>query len=140
MKTFKPILFFLLMTPFLFSFSCDDEDEEDEPDRKTVLVTLQNNAGDIGSGGCIPIENSLTFIVSYRDIQVDAAINGGSQGFINVLVEDGESINVIVQRTDSGILRSNSNVNVRTDSRPGPEDAPRRIIYCEAFELQFENF
>ena len=129
------------MTPLIISFSCDeDDDEEEEPERKTVLVTLQNNAGDFGSGGCFPSEDSVTFIVSYRDIQVDASISGGSSGFINVLVEDGESINVIVQRTNDNTLLANANVNVRTYSRPGPEDATRRVTYCEPFALQFENF
>jgi len=141
MKT-TAYLFFLLMSPFLFS--CDDDkdkDEDEEPDRTTNLVTLQNNTGQAGSGFCFPNEPQVTFIVSYRDIQVDASINsGGAQGFINVLVEDGESINVRVQRTSDDTVIANANVNVRTTSRPLPEDTPRRIIYCEPFELEFEGF
>ena len=131
-------MFALILFMPLFINCEDDEMEEDDVERTTVLVTLQNNAGGFGAGGCFPTEDSVTFIVSYRDISVDAAITGGGQGFINVLVEDGESINVIVQRTSDDIVLGNANVNVRTESRPG--DAERRIIYCEPFEIQFENF
>ncbi len=130
------------MTPFLLAFTCDeDDDEDDEPERTINLVTLQNNSGPAGSGFCYPEEPQVIFIVSYRDIQVDASINSeGAQGFINVLVEDGESINVRVQRSSDDTTIANANINVRTTSRPFPEDTPRRIIYCENFDLEFEGF
>ncbi|WP_353776875.1 hypothetical protein [Winogradskyella sp. 3972H.M.0a.05] len=138
MKLLNYLFVFVFILPLFID--CEDDEMDDEPERTTVLVTLQNNAGGFGAGGCFPTEDSVTFIVSYRDISVDADITGGGQGFINVLVEDNESINVIVQRTSDDVVLGNANVNVRTESRPGPEDAARRIIYCEPFEIQFENF
>jgi len=141
MKLTKYLFVLLLILPLYSACETDGEEDEEEPDRTTNLVTLQNNSGEAGSGFCFPNEAQLTFIVSYRDIQVDATINStGTQGFINVLVEDGESINVRVQRTSDDTTLANANVNVRTTSRPGPEDAPRRIIYCEPFALEFEGF
>lgn len=126
------------MTPFLFS--CDDEsdDEEEEIQRTTKLVTLNNN---LGEPGCFGFADApVVFIVSYRDIQVDATINPGASGFINVLVEDAESINVVVQKVDTEII-ANANVIVRTTSRPEALEGSARIItFCENFSLNFENF
>ncbi len=142
MKSFKPFIILILMTTCLLSFSCDEDsdDDDDEVQRTTHVVTLNNN---LGEPGCIPFglgEVPIVFIVSYRDIQVDATINPGASGFINVLVEDAESINVVVQDLD-GTPLANANVNVRTTSRPESlEGLPRIIRYCEAFQLNFENF
>jgi len=129
------------MSPFLMSFSCDDDsdDDEEEIQRTTHTVTLRNESGVIGCGMGPGFQ--VTFVVSYRDIQVDATINDGTFGIINVLVEDGESINVQVYRTDDDTLFADSNVNVRTTSRPEfLEDEFRSITYCEAFQLVFANF
>jgi len=141
MKKLIYILLVLVTTPFLFACDEDSDETEDEVQRTSHTVTLYNSLGDTG---CYPVggisEFEVVFIVSYRDIQVDATINPGAYGFINVLVEDTESINVIVQDL-SGTILANANVNVRTTSRPEfLEDSPRRIRYCEAFQLNFENF
>ena len=56
-------------------------DEEEEVQRTTHLVTLDNN---LGTPDCIPFgieEVPVVFIVSYRDIQVDATINPRSIRF-----------------------------------------------------------
>lgn len=142
MNYFRQLFFIILAFPFLMLVSCDEatETEEEEVQRTTHLVTLDNN---LGTPDCIPFgleENPVVFIVSYRDIQVDATINPSASGFINVLVEDNESINVIVQDED-GTLLADANVNVRTTSRPESLDGlPRIIRYCEAFQIGFENF
>lgn len=142
LKTLKPIFFFLLMTPFLLSFSCDEDDSDDEEEvqRTSHTVSLRNESGAPGCGG-FESGFQITYVVSYRDIQVDATINDGTFGVINVLVEDGESINVQVYRTDDDTLFADANVNVRTSSRPDVlEDEFRAITFCEAFNLIFENF
>lgn len=137
----RHLIIVVLIVPFLMLLSCDEDNEEgEEVQRTTHLVRLDNN---LGEPGCIPFgleEAPIVFIVSYRNIQVDATINPGASGFINVLVEDNESINVIVQDED-GTLLADANVNVRTLSRPESlEELPRIIRYCEAFQLDFENF
>lgn len=137
MKTFKYILIFLLIIP-LFLACEEDEGGDNEPERTTVTVTLKNEGGALG---CSSQAEQVTFIVSYRDIQVDATINSGTFGVINVLVEDGESINVVVQRTSDNTVLANSNVNVRTESRPFNDTAPgRKITYCDTFDLIFSDF
>lgn len=138
MRTLKHILFVLIMTPFLFSCDEENENEEEDVQRTTHVVTLHNN---LGEPGCFGFGDApVVFIVSYRDIQVEATINPGASGFINVLVEDAESINVIVQKLDTEII-ANANVNVRTTSRPESlDDLARIITFCENFSLIFENF
>ncbi len=127
------------MTPFLFSFSCeDDEDEEEEPNRETVLITFDNNSG---VSGCGFVDVNVTFLVTYRDIQASLDLPAPGTGFLNVLVEDGESINVQVVNTDNDTPLANANVNVRTTSRPDNlEGNPRIVTYCTAFNLSFSNF
>jgi len=136
MKTIKYILLILLILPLLNS--CDkNEINSLFADRITVTVSLQNSSGATGCAATVEV----TFIVSYRDIQVDVTVNPGSIGIINVLVEDRESINVIVQRTSDNTVLSNANVNVRTESRPDNlEGITRKASYCRNSDLIFTNF
>ena len=139
MKNFKYILLVFIISPFLFTCDEDDSKDEDEIERTTHTVTLRNESGVNGCGFGPGIQ--ITYVVSYRDIQVDATINDGTFGIINVLVEDGESINVKVYKTDDDTLFADANVNVRTTSRPDfLEDEFRAVTFCEAFNLIFENF
>lgn len=138
MKTLKTIFVSLLILTLIYS--CDeDEMEEEEIERTTHTVTLRNESGAPGCGFGAGFE--ATYLVTYRDIQVSADINDGTFGIINVLVEDGESINVKVFRTDDDTLFADANVNVRTTSRPDfLEEEFRTITFCEAFQLNFQNF
>lgn len=121
------------------SFSCDEDatDDMDEPDRTNALVTFNNNRG---VSGCFP-PYSIVFIVSYRDVQASVELSAPNTGFLNVLVEDGESINVKVQRLDNDELVADANIAVRTDSRPASlEGSARTVSFCRAFDLSFQNF
>ncbi len=138
MKTIKYIFIVLLFVPLLFS--CDEVTEEDEePEQTSHLITFQNftditGCGELGG-------DTVTFIISYRDIQVDIEIEAGNEAYLNVLVEDGESINVKVQKTSDDLLLADANVSVRTESRPEEmEELIRVVTYCQAFDLIFENF
>ena len=138
MKTFKYLFLVLLIMPFLIS--CDEDEKDDEDvQRTTHTVTLKNESG---VPGCALGEGfEATFLVTYRDIQVSADINDGSFGIINVLVEDGESINVRVFKTEDDTLFADANVDVRTTSRPEElEEEIRSITFCQAFQLNFQNF
>jgi len=140
MKPLKYIFIVLLMLP-LFSSTCEEEDEaeEEEPQRTTVLLTLNNNSGLSGCNILNP--QKVSFIVSYRDIQVDVVIEPEQGAFLNALVEDGESINIRVLRFEDDMLLADANVSVRTTSRPANlEGEPRTISYCRAFNLAFSNF
>ena len=140
MKTLKYIFIVLLIFP-LFSSTCEEEEkaEEEEPQRTTVLLTLNNNSGLTGCNILGPIK--VSFIVSYRDIQTDVAIEPNQGAFLNALVEDGESINIRVLRFEDDMLLADANVSVRTTSRPANlEGEPRTISYCRAFNLAFSNF
>ena len=136
MKTLK-YLFACCLCLTLF-LGCDEEDEEmDEPDRRNVLATFNN---DRGIGGCFP-SYSVTFVVSYRDIQAFIDLPPQGTGFLNLLVEDGETINVQVRQQSDDDVVADSNVSVRTDSRPESlEDLPRIVSFCEVFNLSFQNF
>jgi len=134
MKNLK-LLFLFIITVICFQ-SC--EKDETTPERTTNLVKLENNTG---ITGCSTGGITVTFLVSYRDIQVDVDIEQGRSAFINVLVEDNESINIVVQNTSDDSTIANADINVRTDSRPdnlGIET--RRISYCRAFDLGFHDF
>ncbi|WP_299523274.1 hypothetical protein [Winogradskyella sp.] len=136
MKTITYIFaFFLCFTLFL---GCDEEeDENEEPDRINVLATFNN---DRGIGGCFP-SYSVTFVVSYRDIQAFIDLPAQGTGFLNLLVEDGESINVQVRRQTDDVVVADANVSVRTESRPESlADEPRIVSFCEVFDLSFQNF
>jgi len=137
MRLFKyGILLFLCIS----LTSCEEDegaDEDEEPDRTNALVTFNNNRG---ASGCNP-PYAVVFIVSYRDIQASVELTAPNTGFLNVLVEDGESINVQVRRDDNNEIVADANINVRTDSRPaGLEGEPRSVSYCQAFDLIFQNF
>jgi len=136
MKNIKYILVVLLITPLFFA--CDeDEDKDEEPDRVNALATFNN---DRGIGGCFP-SYAVTFVVSYRDIQAFIDLPAQGTGFLNLLVEDGESINVQVRRQSNDAVVADANVSVRTDSRPESlEDLPRIVSFCEEFSLSFQNF
>jgi len=139
MKTYKYIAFVLLLFPLLFS--CDEEsDKEEEPKRTTQLITLENSTGTPGLG-CGPADGGMTvtFLITYSDIQVSANIQDRNFGFVNVLVEDGERIQVKVLKTSDDTLLADSSVSVRTDSRPSDLEG-RTIEYCTAFALKFHNF
>lgn len=135
----KELFFLIFVCTLSLYISCDSEEEEEEgmPNRLTQLIALHNDTG--ADGGC-PAEPSVTFVISYRDVQVDASISEDNTGFVNVLVADGESINVQVRRTSDNNILSDADIDVRTTSRPGDQDAIRRIRYCESFNLEFENF
>lgn len=137
MKLFKfGVLLFLCLSVTL---SCEEEEdmEDQEPERTNALITFNNNRG---ITGCNP-SYAVVFIVSYRDIQASIELSAPNTGFLNVLVEDGESINVRVQRQDNDELVADADVNVRTDSRPSNlEGEPRTVDYCRAFSLNFNNF
>ena len=127
------IALFLLTIVFT---SCQKEDGETQ--RTTNLVTLYNNTG---VTGCSAAKLSVNFIVSYRDIQVDVSVDGQRSAIINVLVEDGESINVRVQNSSDDTLLADTDVVVRTESRTAElESEFRSISYCTAFNLTFNNF
>jgi len=133
MKSLKYLLF-LAILPFLQS--C--EKEETTPNRTTHVVTLENNTGVTGCGAA---GLTVTYLVSYRDIQVDVDVDEGRSAIINVLVEDKESINVMVQNTADGTTIANTNVTVRTTSRPDHLSSEnRRISYCIAFDLDIFDF
>lgn len=134
MKNLKYLVLLLIIVPFFQS--CGKE--ETEPERTTNLVKLENNTG---VTGCFASGLTVTFLVSYRDIQVDVDIEQGRSAIINVLVEDNESINVVVQNTSDDTVIANADVNVRTDSRPeNLAIESRRISYCQAFNLGFHDF
>ncbi|MEO1030690.1 hypothetical protein [Winogradskyella sp.] len=136
MKTIKYIFTFCLC--FTLFLGCEEEeDENEEPERKNVLATFNN---DRGIGGCFP-SYSVTFVVSYRDIQAFIDLPPQGTGFLNLLVEDGESINVQVRQQSDDDVVADANVSVRTDSRPESlDDLPRIVSFCEAFDLSFQNF
>lgn len=136
MKTIKYI--FLILLVFQFTFSCDEtEAEDEEPERLTVLLTLNNNRG---ASGCNP-PYDVTFVINYRDIQAIVDVGSENTAFLNALVEDGESINVQVRRTSDDTVVADANVSVRTTSRPDNlEDSFRTISFCKAFDLSFQNF
>ena len=132
------VLKFTLLSFAILSLFQSCQKDETEPKRSTHVVTLENNTSVTGCGG-----NGLevTFLISYRDIQVDVDVEKARSAIINVLVEDGESINVKVQRTSDDSPLADANVTVRTDSRPDHlENEHRRISYCSAFDLNFLNF
>jgi len=134
------ISFFLVTIFGCFLFlSCDEEDnEDDEPDRTTHLVTFDNNSG---VSGCGFVDVDVTFLVTYRDIQASIDLPAPGTGFLNVLVEDAESINIQVFNTNDDTPLANANVTVRTSSRPeNLEGEPRTVTYCTAFNLIFSNF
>ena len=138
MKSTKLIALLLFMSLTLW---CCEEDEDKEPERTTHTIQLSNA---LDAMDCIDVfvgpSEPITFIVSYRDIQVDVDVLRGQSGIINVLVEDNETINIIVQNLN-GELRSNANVNFRTTSRPDNlSDSVRVVEYCNPFSLQFANF
>ncbi|MDT0557760.1 hypothetical protein RM697_03830 [Ichthyenterobacterium sp. W332] len=136
MRTLKYVLLFLLIMP---SFLACEEDEEgdNEPERLTVLATFNN---DRGIGGCNP-SYAVTFVVSYRDIQAFIDLPPQGTGFLNLLVEDGESINVQVRKQTDDSVVADANVSVRTDSRPEAlQESPRIVSFCEVFNLSFQNF
>ena len=139
MKILKYV--FALFLVLSLSYSCDEEatdDEEEEPERTSHLVTYNNNRG--STGGCYP-EYSVTFVVSYRDIQAFIDLPAGGTGFLTVLVEDAESINVQVRKQSNDEVVADANVNVRTTSRPQSlEGEARTVQFCGAFDLQFVNF
>ncbi|MBV1922561.1 MAG: hypothetical protein KUG68_00880 [Flavobacteriaceae bacterium] len=138
MKPVKYIFFLLLLTPFLFSCDEEDEDEDEEPERTTHLVTFNNNRG--STGGCFP-GYTVDFLVTYRDIQASLNLPAGGTGFLNVLVEDNESINVQVIKISDDQIVADANVNVRTTSRPDNlEGEFRTVNFCDAFDLNFNNF
>ena len=135
MKSFKYLVIAFAMLPFLQS--CEKEGDA-APQRTTHVVTLQNNTG---ATGCGADGLTVTYLVSYRDIQVDVDIDEGRTAIINVLVEDKESINIMVQRTSDDMTLANTDIVVRTSSRPdhlGSEN--RRIAYCLAFDLGVFDF
>lgn len=136
MKPVKYIFYFLMIVPFLIS--CDeDSDENDDPERTSHLVTFNNNRG---ASGCNP-PYAVTFVVSYRDIQAFIDLPDEGTGFLTVLVEDGESINVQVRQQSDDEVVADANVNVRTTSRPDNlEGEPRTVSFCQAFSLAFSNF
>lgn len=139
MKLFKyGVLLFLCV---LLTTSCDEVEEaieDEEPERTNALVTFNN---DRGTGGCFP-SYAVTFVVSYRDIQAFIDLPAQGTGFLNLLVEDGESVNVQVRRqTDEANVVADSNVNVRTTSRPEDlQESARIVSFCEVFNLSFQNF
>ncbi len=138
MRLFKyGILLFLYVS---LTISCEEEetdDTEDEPDRTHALVTFNNNRG---ASGCNP-PYAIVFIVSYRDIQASIELTAPNTGFLNVLVEDGESINVRVQRQSDDELVADASISVRTTSRPESlEGEARTVSFCKAFDLSFLNF
>ena len=137
MKKFIYIIAIFFLTFILIS--CEEEESsEEEPDRTTHLVTFNNNRGPVG--GCYP-SYSVTFLVTDRDIQASLDLSAGNTGFLNVLVEDGESINVQVIRQTDDLIVADANVNVRTTSRPQSlEGTHRTVNFCHAFDLQFSNF
>ena len=111
--------------------------EEEEPERTNALVTFQN---DRGIGGCFP-SYAVTFVVSYRDIQAFVDLPAQGTGFLNLIVEDGESVNIQVRQQSDDDVVADANVNVRTTSRPEElEDSPRIVSFCETFMLSFQNF
>ena len=130
MKAIKLISLLLFMS--LTLWCCEEDEESEDPDRQTVTISLQNSTG---AQGCANSEE-ITFIVSYRDIQVDATINpGGAFGVINVLVEDGESIDVQVRTTDTNDVIASSSVEVNFSG-----SGVARVTYCQPFDLIFTNF
>ncbi len=132
---------FALVIVFSYAFSCSEDEEttDEEPDRTTVLLTLNNNSGLSGCTILNPVD--ITFIISYRDVQANVDILSEQGAFLNINVEDGEIINVIVQRTSDDLLLADRNISVRTTSRPAIlEGEPRTISYCTAFELFISNF
>ncbi|WP_299364974.1 hypothetical protein [Winogradskyella sp.] len=136
MKTIKYLFAFCLC--FTLFLGCDEEeDENEEPDRVNALAQFNN---DRGIGGCFP-SYAVTFVVSYRDIQAFIDLPAQGTGFLNLLVEDGESINVQVRRQTDDAVVADANVSVRTDSRPESlADEPRIVSFCEVFDLSFQNF
>jgi hypothetical protein len=138
----KKLRYFLALFIVLnLSYSCDEEatdDEEEEPERTTHLVTFNNNRG--STGGCFP-SYTVTFLVTYRDIQASLDLPAGGTGFLNVLVEDSESINIqVIKQSDDQIV-ADANVNVRTTSRPQSlEGKARTVQFCDVFHLDFRNF
>lgn len=117
---------------------CEEEGtEEDEPERTNALITFHNNRG---VSGCNP-PYAVTFVVEYRDIQAFIDLSAPNTGFLNVLVEDGESIRIQVRQQSDDEVVADANVTVRTTSRPeGLEGEPRTVTFCRAFDLGFQNF
>ncbi len=135
MKTLKFIALSLII---LSVFSTCDKEEESGPERTTHVVTLENNTG---ITGCFAGGLDVTFLVRYRDIVVEVVVMRERSAIINVLVEDNESINIIVQNASDGSRLADKNVVVRTESRPDHlEGEHRRISYCQAFNLIVSNF
>lgn len=133
---------YILLSTLIFSFAffCDEDEaaEEMEIERTNALATFQNFSD---ASGCNAPTQDITFVVSYRDIQAFVDLGPGGVGFLNLLVEDGESINVQVRNTETDNVVADANVSVRTTSRPAElEDEPRVITFCDTFDLIFSNF
>ncbi len=132
-------LFFLSLLVITLS-SCDEEllEDDEEPERTTELITVANITQ---NNGCLPVESLISFAISYRDVQVIVDVSDNNEAYINVLVEDREEINIVVKRNSDDTTLSNTNVSVRTSSRPSSLDnTVRTLSYCEPFNLIKENF
>ena len=137
----KLAIFLLPLLFFLQTDGCGDDDSVvvvEDPPFTEELVTFNNNRG--STGGCYP-EYSVEFLVTYRDIQASVNLPSGGTGFLTLLVEDGESVNVkVIKESDDSIV-ANASVDVRTTSRPqNLENQARTVNFCESFDLQFSAF
>lgn len=140
-----------LLTVFLLFFviiSCNDQTGlplNDDP-RLATLIDLKNFTNDTSC----PVEETVTFILTYSygtafgaqnaAEQVDATLEAGQIGSVIVTVYNNTPLNVKVQRTSDDTFLAESNVTIRTESRPVElKDATRKITYCD-LDLIFENF
>lgn len=133
---------YILLCTLLFSFAflCEDDGEAQEEDieRTNALATFQHFGDAVG---CQGTNQPITFIVSYRDVQAFIDLDVGGTGFLTLLVEDGESVNVQVRIQNDDTVVADANVSVRTSSRPdGLEGEARVVTYCDSFDLIFSNF
>lgn len=138
MRLSKYILLSTLV--FSFAFFCDEDEpaEEMEIERVNALATFQNFSD---ASGCNAPTQAITFVVSYRDIQAFIDLGPGGTGFLNLLVEDGESINVQVRNQETDQVVADANVAVRTSSRPADLEGEARVVtFCDTFDLIFSNF
>ena len=137
-----PIIIFLFCSISLVSCDKKENDDDSMPEQTTHLLKITNNSGLSECFGEFLDDNTITFLISYRDVQASADITNGAggTGFFNVLVEDAESINVKVFKTDDDTLLADTDINVRTSSRPGPAEVERQVIFCNSFDLIVLNF
>lgn len=128
----------VLLCYTILSYACSKSDSPEDEDT-TVLIALNHNA--VQSSGCLPAEGPLRFLISSKEYFQEFIIIEGKEIFITPRLKDKEVLTTTVYRHSDGTKLAESSIPVRTKSRPtNLENTTRRIIYCTAFNLIFENF